>query len=56
VIHLKKERKSFITENTIINIDEEAFKINAQQLLCEMFVEYVNKKYGYPVLELRIKD
>ncbi|MFS0776102.1 hypothetical protein ABC255_08860 [Neobacillus sp. 3P2-tot-E-2] len=48
-----KERKSFITEETIINIDEDVFKVVAQQLLCELFVEYVNNKYGKIVIELR---
>ncbi|WP_186446387.1 hypothetical protein [Neobacillus bataviensis] len=38
-----KVRKSFITENTVINIDKEVLKIKAEELICEMFVEYVNK-------------
>jgi len=45
-----KERKSFITENTKINIDEEVFKENAENLICELFIEYVNEKFGRTVL------
>ncbi|MFD0827596.1 hypothetical protein ACT8ZR_18370 [Neobacillus sp. M.A.Huq-85] len=48
-----KKRKSFITEDTIINIDEEIFIIKAEELICELFVDYVNGKYGRTVLELR---
>lgn len=50
-----KERKSFITEDTVINIDEEAFRINAENLICELFIEFVNEKYGYVVVERKIE-
>ena len=49
-----KERKSFITEDTKINIDEEIFKENAENLICELFIEFVNKKYGFAVVERKI--
>lgn len=48
-----KERKKLVTEDTVINIDEDVFKVVAQQLFWEMLVEYANKKYGSPVLELK---
>lgn len=48
-----RERKNYITEDTMITIDEEIFKILAQELVNELFVEYVNEKYGYAVLELK---
>jgi hypothetical protein len=48
-----KARRNFITEETIINIDEDVFKIKAQELYWELFVDYVNNKYGYTVIELR---
>ena len=51
-----KTRKRLITEDTVIEINEEVFKIKAEELLCELFVDYVNKKYGYTVLELKIKE
>ncbi|MBT2736187.1 hypothetical protein [Bacillus sp. ISL-7] len=51
-----KRSKKFITEDTIINIDEDVFKIKAQKLYWELFVDYVNNKYGYTVLELKIKE
>jgi hypothetical protein len=53
---MKKKRKKFITSETVINIDEEVFKLNAQQLWCEMLVEYANEKYGYTVLELNFSE
>jgi hypothetical protein len=53
---MKKEKKSFITEDTVIDINEEVFKIKAEELMYELFVDYVNKKYGYTVLELKIKE
>lgn len=48
-----KERKKLVTEDTVINIDEDVFKVVAQQLFWEMLVEYANNKYGSPVLELK---
>ncbi|MFB6467667.1 hypothetical protein ACE38V_12825 [Cytobacillus sp. Hz8] len=49
-----KTRKKFITENTKINIDENAFKANAEELICDLFIEFVNNMYERPVLEKRI--
>ncbi|MFO1444142.1 hypothetical protein KDN24_13195 [Bacillus sp. Bva_UNVM-123] len=49
-----KDRKSIITEDTIIEFDEEAFRINAENLLCELFIEYVNEKYGFALVERKI--
>lgn len=46
-------RKKFITEETKINIDESVFKIKAEELICEMFVDYVNGLYGFTVVELK---
>ncbi|WP_342432598.1 hypothetical protein [Neobacillus sp. FSL H8-0543] len=51
-----KKRKKLVTEKTIINIDEVVFKIKAQELQAELFVEYVNKKCQYPVLELKLNN
>jgi hypothetical protein len=48
-----KKRKKYITEATVINIDEEVFNVKAKELICELFVEYVNKHYGNPVVELK---
>jgi hypothetical protein len=48
-----KTRKSLITKETIIEGDEDILKIKLQKLSCEMFVAYVNEKYGYTVLELK---
>lgn len=48
-----KERKNFITEDTKIIIDEEAFKQRAERLICELFIEYVNNKYQSNVLEFK---
>lgn len=47
------DRKPFITENTKVNIDEEAFKAKAKELICEMFVDYVNTKYKASVIEIK---
>ncbi|MCM2531723.1 hypothetical protein NDK43_04020 [Neobacillus pocheonensis] len=49
-----KERRKFITERTIINIDEEYFKELAEELICELFVDYVNDKYGRTVIEKKV--
>lgn len=48
-----EERKKFITENTKIIMNEEAFKKQAEELICELFVNYVNKLYQATVLELK---
>ncbi|WP_175384465.1 hypothetical protein [Bacillus sp. FJAT-27225] len=48
------ERKSFITEDTKINIDESAFKAKAEELICELFVDYVNNLHDRPVIEMKI--
>lgn len=45
--------KKFITKNTKININEEVFKIKAKEVICELFVDYVNNVYGTSVVELR---
>jgi hypothetical protein len=48
-----RERKKFITEETVINIDEDVFKLKAEELICELFVDYVNNLYDSAVLELK---
>lgn len=48
-----KERGSYITENTKINIDESVFKARAEELICEEFVEYVNELYQATVIEIK---
>lgn len=48
-----EERKKFITENTKINLDEEVFKVKAQELFWESLVEFANKKFKSAVLELK---
>lgn len=50
---IMKERKSFITENTKIILDEDVFKIKAQRLFWKQMVEYANNKYKAPVLKLK---
>jgi|GEM_PF-6808321 len=50
---MKKQRKKYITENTKINIDEDVFKIKAEELICELFVAYVNDLYGFNMVELK---
>lgn len=45
--------KKFITEETKINIDEYVFQRNAEKLICELFVEYVNSLYKSSVIELK---
>jgi hypothetical protein len=50
------KKKSFITEDTVINIDEDVFKLKAEELLCELFVDYVNNLHGKTVIELRIRE
>jgi hypothetical protein len=52
VIKMRKRRR-YITEETKINIDEEVFNIKAKELICELFVEYVNKLYGHTVVVLK---
>ena len=47
------DKKKFITENTKINIDESAFEDNAKELICELFIEYVNDLHQTSVLELK---
>lgn len=44
---------NFITENTKININEPAFEDNAKELICELFIEYVNGLYQNSVIEQR---
>ncbi|WP_286231334.1 hypothetical protein [Neobacillus mesonae] len=46
-------RKKLVTEDTIINIDKDVFKVRAEKLICELFVDYVNGKYGELVIELK---
>ncbi|MCM3456585.1 hypothetical protein M3685_22040 [Heyndrickxia oleronia] len=48
-----EERRKFITEETKINIDESVFKEKAEELICELFVEYVNNRYQSTVVELK---
>ncbi|MBS4188689.1 hypothetical protein KHA94_00445 [Bacillus sp. FJAT-49705] len=47
------ERRKLITEDTKINIDESVFKAKAEELICELFVDYVNKLHQSSVLELK---
>lgn len=49
---MKKDHK-FITEDTEIVIDEEWFAIIAEELMSELFLEYVNNLYGTSVIELK---
>ncbi|KYC92226.1 hypothetical protein B4102_3767 [Heyndrickxia sporothermodurans] len=48
-----EERRKFITEDTKININEEVFKERAEELICEMFVDYVNNLHQSTVVELK---
>lgn len=48
-----KERKKLVTEDTVIKIDEDVFKLKAEELICELFVDYVNNQYDSVVLELK---
>jgi hypothetical protein len=48
-----KERKKLVTEDTVINIDEAAFKAKAEELICELFVDYVNDLHQSSVIELK---
>jgi hypothetical protein len=50
-----KNRRKLVTEETVINIDEEVFQLKAEELYTEMFVDYVNKILGRVVLELKGK-
>lgn len=52
---MMKKRKKLITENTIINVDESILKSKAEELICELFVDYVNNKKEKTVLELVTK-
>jgi len=45
------DKKKIITENTKININESAFEENAKELICELFIEYVNSLYQNSVIE-----
>ena len=47
------EKKKYITENTEIILDEEAFKTKAEELICELFVDYVNTLYKSSVVEIK---
>lgn len=47
------DRKSFITPETEIEIDEKGFKILAEELICELFVDFVNNKHQSTVVELK---
>lgn len=49
-----KERRKLVTEDTIINVDENILKEKAEELICELFVDYVNNLYDNPVLELKL--
>lgn len=51
-----KKRRKFITEETIIKFDEEAFKVIAQKLYWELLVEFINNKYGRTVVELKVTN
>ncbi|MED4163553.1 hypothetical protein [Halalkalibacterium halodurans] len=46
-------RRCLINDATKVNIDEEVFKRKAEELMCEMFVDYVNDQRPSPVLELK---
>jgi hypothetical protein len=48
-----KERKKLVTVDTVINVDEDVFKIKAQELICELFVDYVNNLHQSAILELK---
>jgi hypothetical protein len=48
-----KERKKLVTADTVINVDEDVFKIKAEELICELFVDYVNNLHQSTVLELK---
>jgi hypothetical protein len=48
-----KERKKFITEETKVNCDESVLKEKAEELISELFVDYVNTKHQSTVLELK---
>jgi hypothetical protein len=50
-----KERKKLITEETEININMDAIKPIAEELICELFVDYVNNIYQDTVVELKCK-
>lgn len=52
----KKENHEFITENTIINVNEGAFELRAKEFICESFVKHVNELYGTSVIELKLKS
>lgn len=47
------ERKKLITEETEININMDAIKPVAEELICELFVDYVNNLHQSPVLEMK---
>lgn len=47
-----KKTKKYIMEETKINIDEPVFKEKVEELICELFIDYVNSKYQSSVLEL----
>jgi hypothetical protein len=51
-----KERKKLVTEETKINVDEEVFNIKAKELICELFVDYVNSSHQSTVIELKNKS
>lgn len=48
-----KERKSFITEDTKINIDEDVFKAKAEELICEILVDFINNQHDSAVVEIK---
>lgn len=48
------ERRKLVTEDTVINIDETVFKLKAEELMCEMFIGFVNDKFNSPVLEIKL--
>ncbi len=43
----------FITEDTIVNIDESIFEQEAKKLIVELFVDYVNSLHKTSVIELK---
>lgn len=49
-----KERRKLVTEETIINVDEDVLKIRAEKLLTELFVDFVNSHFPSPVIEIKL--
>jgi hypothetical protein len=49
-----KERKKLVTSDTVINVDEDSLKIKAEELICELFVDYVNNLHQSTVVEMNV--